>query len=68
MGGPIEVSGGNWTDFSVTWIPLTSAYMEIDTNAGTVTTYSNLLMGVTNIIRIRNKTGQIDIRAIPTDL
>ena len=51
-----------WTDFSVTWIPLTSAYVEINTNTGMVTTYSNLLMGVTNVIRIRNKTGQIDIK------
>lgn len=60
-GRAYRISGSGWSDGLVTWIPLTSAYMDVNTNAGTVTTFSNLLMNVTNIIRIRNKTGQIDI-------
>lgn len=61
-GKAYRVEGSKWSDFSATWVPLTSAYLEFNTNLGTVTAYSNLLMGVTNIVRIRNKTGQIDIK------
>ena len=52
----------DWDDGSVAWIPLTSAYVEVNTNTGTVTVFSNLLVGVTNIVRIRKKTGQIDFK------
>jgi hypothetical protein len=57
----------DWDDGSVAWIPLTSAYVEVNTNTGTVTVFSNLLVGVSNIVRIRKKTGQIDFKRSADD-
>jgi prepilin-type N-terminal cleavage/methylation domain-containing protein len=49
-----------WSCFGYTWIPLTSAYVEIDTNAGKVVNYT--VLSTTNIVRIANMSGQIEIR------